>query len=144
MSTSSRTRANPTGLRVSVRAPPTSHLVSEPLKDGAAGLGLALVARAVEQLGGELRVDSNIGAGSRFSILLPLLHSKNGAYGQAPRLGRTPAAARVTPLRVSSAVAPAAWGAENVFGGAFDSNAAREATRHRAVGGLGKHSSLAS
>ncbi|KAJ8496948.1 hypothetical protein ONZ51_g802 [Trametes cubensis] len=36
------------------------------------GLGLAVVARIVEQLGGQLRVDSKWGQGSRFSFLLPL------------------------------------------------------------------------
>ncbi|KAI0330793.1 hypothetical protein GY45DRAFT_1370433 [Cubamyces sp. BRFM 1775] len=36
------------------------------------GLGLAVVARIVEQLGGQLRVDSTLGQGSRFSFLLPL------------------------------------------------------------------------
>ncbi|KAI0629850.1 hypothetical protein C8Q77DRAFT_1065052 [Trametes polyzona] len=36
------------------------------------GLGLAVVARIVEQLGGQLRVDSSLGKGSRFSFLLPL------------------------------------------------------------------------
>ncbi|TBU22864.1 hypothetical protein BD311DRAFT_675110 [Dichomitus squalens] len=36
------------------------------------GLGLAVVARIVEQLGGQLRVDSSFGQGSRFSFLLPL------------------------------------------------------------------------
>ncbi|KZT19961.1 hypothetical protein NEOLEDRAFT_1076573 [Neolentinus lepideus HHB14362 ss-1] len=35
------------------------------------GLGLAVVARIVEQLGGQLRVDSKIGEGSRFSFLIP-------------------------------------------------------------------------
>ncbi|KAG8853487.1 Light-sensor Protein kinase [Serendipita sp. 411] len=35
------------------------------------GLGLAVVARVVEQLGGQLRVDSKIDHGSRFSCLLP-------------------------------------------------------------------------
>ncbi len=37
-----------------------------------AGLGLAVVARIVEQLGGQLRVDSTLGKGSRFSFLIPL------------------------------------------------------------------------
>lgn len=37
----------------------------------AIGLGLAVVARIVEQLGGQLRVDSKIDDGSRFSFLLP-------------------------------------------------------------------------
>lgn len=35
------------------------------------GLGLAVVARIVEQLGGQLRVDSKPGQGSRFSFLIP-------------------------------------------------------------------------
>ena len=35
------------------------------------GLGLAVVARIVEQLGGQLRVDSKPGVGSRFSFLIP-------------------------------------------------------------------------
>ncbi len=36
------------------------------------GLGLAVVARIVEQLGGQLRVDSKVMEGSRFSFLIPL------------------------------------------------------------------------
>jgi len=36
------------------------------------GLGLAVVARIVEQLGGQLRVDSKVGEGSQFSFLIPL------------------------------------------------------------------------
>ncbi|RDB17975.1 Cyanobacterial phytochrome B [Hypsizygus marmoreus] len=36
------------------------------------GLGLAVVARIVEQLGGQLRVDSKVDEGSRFSFLIPL------------------------------------------------------------------------
>ncbi|KAJ3881750.1 hypothetical protein F5051DRAFT_473715 [Lentinula edodes] len=36
------------------------------------GLGLAVVARIVEQLGGQLRVESKVGEGSQFSFLLPL------------------------------------------------------------------------
>jgi len=35
------------------------------------GLGLAVVARSVEQLGGQLRVDSKVDQGSRFSFLIP-------------------------------------------------------------------------
>lgn len=35
------------------------------------GLGLAVVARIVEQLGGQLRVESKVGEGSRFSFLIP-------------------------------------------------------------------------
>ena len=37
------------------------------------GLGLAVIARSVEQLGGQLRVDSKINQGSRFSFLIPFM-----------------------------------------------------------------------
>lgn len=40
--------------------------------DSSLGLGLAVVARIVEQLGGQLRVDSNVERGSQFSFLIPL------------------------------------------------------------------------
>ncbi|KAG2010111.1 atypical/HisK protein kinase [Coprinopsis cinerea AmutBmut pab1-1] len=40
--------------------------------DAGVGLGLAVVARIVEQLGGQLRVDSVVDEGSRFSFLIPL------------------------------------------------------------------------
>lgn len=42
------------------------------------GLGLAVVARVVEQLGGQLRVDSKMGQGSRFSCLLPFPTADQG------------------------------------------------------------------
>lgn len=41
------------------------------LVDSSLGLGLAVVARIVEQLGGQLRVDSKPKEGSRFSFLIP-------------------------------------------------------------------------
>ncbi|KAI0643021.1 hypothetical protein C8Q79DRAFT_202229 [Trametes meyenii] len=44
------------------------------------GLGLAVVARIVEQLGGQLRVDSTLNKGSRFSFLLPLTTDLPGAH----------------------------------------------------------------
>ncbi|KAF9013357.1 hypothetical protein BDQ17DRAFT_1386916 [Cyathus striatus] len=40
--------------------------------DAGVGLGLAVVARIIEQLGGQLRVDSKVDEGSRFSFLIPL------------------------------------------------------------------------
>ncbi|ESK91233.1 phytochrome-like protein [Moniliophthora roreri MCA 2997] len=43
------------------------------------GLGLAVVARIVEQLGGQLRVESKVGEGSRFSFLIPLSLDVDGA-----------------------------------------------------------------
>ncbi|KAF8208676.1 hypothetical protein K438DRAFT_1812696 [Mycena galopus ATCC 62051] len=42
------------------------------------GLGLAVVARIVGQLGGQLRVESKVGEGSRFSFLIPLELSDGG------------------------------------------------------------------
>ncbi|KAH7913421.1 hypothetical protein BJ138DRAFT_1146165 [Hygrophoropsis aurantiaca] len=47
------------------------------------GLGLALVARIVEQLGGQLRVESQMGLGSRFSFLIPLELSHAGSESGA-------------------------------------------------------------
>jgi hypothetical protein len=41
------------------------------------GLGLAVVAHIVEQLGGQLRVDSKVGEGSRFSFLIPFSLSES-------------------------------------------------------------------
>ncbi|KAM0791116.1 hypothetical protein ACM66B_004403 [Microbotryomycetes sp. NB124-2] len=38
---------------------------------GAVGLGLALVARIIRNLGGQLRVESNLGQGSKFTFVLP-------------------------------------------------------------------------
>lgn len=43
------------------------------------GLGLAVVARIVEQLGGQFRAESNVNQGSRFSLLLPLSLPESGA-----------------------------------------------------------------
>lgn len=53
-------------------APPRTH-------SPGLGLGLAVVARIVEQLGGQLRVDSVLGQGSRFSFLLPLTTELSGS-----------------------------------------------------------------
>jgi signal transduction histidine kinase len=36
------------------------------------GLGLSIVRRIVEKLGGEVRVESQLGEGSEFSFILPL------------------------------------------------------------------------
>ncbi|KZO92680.1 hypothetical protein CALVIDRAFT_519984 [Calocera viscosa TUFC12733] len=48
------------------------------------GLGLAVVARIVEQLGGQLRVDSKVDQGSRFSFLIPFaLPSSDSRAGSA-------------------------------------------------------------
>ncbi|KAF7346045.1 ATP-binding cassette transporter [Mycena sanguinolenta] len=49
-----------------------------PGSGGGVGLGLAVVARIVAQLGGQLRVDSKVNEGSRFSFLIPLALSEDG------------------------------------------------------------------
>lgn len=51
------------------------------------GLGLAVVARIVEQLGGQLRVDSEIGKGSRFSFLMPFVLYEHGQTYEQSRAG---------------------------------------------------------
>ncbi|KXN88126.1 Cyanobacterial phytochrome B [Leucoagaricus sp. SymC.cos] len=54
---------------------------SEPRSNAEAGvgLGLAVVARIVEQLGGQLRADSKVQSGSRFSFLIPLALTQEGS-----------------------------------------------------------------
>jgi len=49
---------------------------SDPRKVGGVGLGLHLVRRATEALGGEIHVDSHLGMGSTFSIWLPKMPPK--------------------------------------------------------------------
>ena len=66
-----------------------------------AGLGLAVVAHIVEQLGGQLRVDSKVGEGSRFSFLIPF------AIPTAEESARSPAASLLGRSRPSSATGSA-------------------------------------
>lgn len=49
------------------------------------GLGLAVVARIIEQLGGQLRVESQVNQGSRFSILLPFSIPPEGSETSSSR-----------------------------------------------------------
>jgi len=54
------------------------------------GLGLAVVARIVEQLGGQLRVESKVNKGSRFSFLAPFVLAGwvgSGSCGASSKIG---------------------------------------------------------
>lgn len=62
------------------------------------GLGLAVVARIVQQLGGQLRVDSKVNEGSQFSFLIPLsLSSEAGS-----ELSLSPRSSHRTSIRLRS------------------------------------------
>lgn len=54
------------------------------------GLGLAVVARIVEQLGGQLRVDSRIDEGSRFSFLIPFSTTSHSGSSASSNRSRAP------------------------------------------------------
>ncbi|KDQ62255.1 hypothetical protein JAAARDRAFT_149003 [Jaapia argillacea MUCL 33604] len=59
------------------------------------GLGLAVVARIVEQLGGQLRVDSKLGEGSRFSFVVPFqVHVEDSDGSNSPSVASLPLRSR--------------------------------------------------
>ncbi|MBI4816914.1 MAG: response regulator [Deltaproteobacteria bacterium] len=53
--------------------------------DRGAGLGLSISAEIVEELGGEIRVESQVGEGTRFTVTLPAAH---GEHASGPDRGR--------------------------------------------------------
>lgn len=55
------------------------------VSDFTAGLGLAVVARIVEQLGGQLRAESKEGEGTRFSFLIPFELAPADSVSASPR-----------------------------------------------------------
>lgn len=63
------------------------------------GFGLAVVARIVEQLGGQLRVDSEVDQGSKFSFLIPLsLHVEGSKFPtNSRRTSRSSGSLRLAP-----------------------------------------------
>ncbi|KAF8195506.1 hypothetical protein BJ912DRAFT_1021221 [Pholiota molesta] len=60
-------------------------------------LGLAVVARIVEQLGGQLRVNSTIGKGSRFSFLIPLALSVERTFSRQGKSSLSSGSSRASP-----------------------------------------------
>lgn len=49
------------------------------------GLGLAVVGRVVHNMGGQLRVDSTVNQGSKFTLILPFMVPKNSSAGSTAR-----------------------------------------------------------
>ena len=68
-------------------------------RDGGVGLGLAIVARLVDAMKGEVRVTSAFGHGAMFVVEVPL--------EPAPSVGAAPRALRGRPLRVAMDLSPA-------------------------------------
>lgn len=69
---------------VLVCIPPNQYVISFETTNFFSGLGLAVVARIVEQLGGQLRVESTVGKGSQFSLLIPLSLNIGRSSSQGP------------------------------------------------------------
>ncbi|KDR82601.1 hypothetical protein GALMADRAFT_238000 [Galerina marginata CBS 339.88] len=66
-------------------------------KEAGVGLGLAVVARIVEQIEGQLRVDSTVNEGSRFSFLIPLSLSIGGSASRSEGNSRSSGSSRESP-----------------------------------------------
>jgi signal transduction histidine kinase len=66
-------------------------------KDRGTGLGLAISQRMVEEMGGRIEVDSHVGHGATFSVLLPVAVFAAGEHRAGARQGPAPAATEPAP-----------------------------------------------
>ncbi len=64
------------------------------------GLGLSICHGIIAALGGEIRVDTRVGEGSTFRVLLRKADARNAAPEVRPRLGGEPGPAPLRPLRI--------------------------------------------
>ncbi len=64
---------------------------------GGTGLGLTISDRLITKMGGSLKVDSVLGAGSRFSFTLPLVEARGAAVAQGTDPTLPPLDARLAP-----------------------------------------------
>ena len=71
---------------------------------GGTGLGLTISDHLITKMGGSLKVDSVLGAGSRFSFTLPLVEAEADAISQMTDLALPPLDARLAPGQTLTAL----------------------------------------
>ncbi|SNX86875.1 related to phytochrome [Melanopsichium pennsylvanicum] len=70
--------------RMDLEGSEASSLVRTEQSDGGLGLGLAIVARVVKNLGGQLRVDSLVGEGTTFTYYMPFCSAESTTPTEMP------------------------------------------------------------
>ncbi|KAG6865509.1 hypothetical protein C0991_001939 [Blastosporella zonata] len=112
------------GLGASMFSPRLFLSIQSPL-----GLGLAVVARIVEQLGGQLRVNSKVDEGSQFSFLIPLVlecsHPVSPSLSRASVLSGDSQAKFPNPRRRSSSTSDLESFIESMVGSSSGGSAPR-------------------